>query len=89
MSHQISIRTGRVADSWALYDNAGDEPQLIDWGAKVPGAVDLETTEVYLQSKINSIRRFFALPVSVLLDATGFAEPYPFIEMRLRSILNL
>lgn len=24
---------GKV-DSWALYDNAGDEPQLIDWSEK-------------------------------------------------------
>jgi len=24
-----------LVDSWALYDNAGDEPQLIDWGEKI------------------------------------------------------
>lgn len=24
-----------LVDSWALYDNAGDEPQLIDWSEKV------------------------------------------------------
>jgi predicted ABC-type ATPase len=23
-----------LVDSWALYDNAGDEPQLIDWSEK-------------------------------------------------------
>ena len=24
-----------LVDSWAIYDNAGDEPQLVDWGEKI------------------------------------------------------
>lgn len=32
--HNLTVHYGPTVDAWAVYDNSGDEPQLLDWSER-------------------------------------------------------